>query len=70
MSMSLEISFKMSDNKTKTLRINNPLADPTREKIEPVMEEILALNAYGDDKVSMAAIKGAKVRDTAVIFEA
>ncbi|MCH3949364.1 MAG: DUF2922 domain-containing protein [Acidaminococcus sp.] len=70
MSNTLELTFKLTNNKTKSISITNPIMNPTRDKVEPVMKKLLALNLYGGDGVDMASIKGAKVRQTEVVFDA
>jgi hypothetical protein len=70
MSQSLEMLFKMSDNSSKTVRISEPVADLTQEKIEPVMQKLMDLHVYDQGDITLSQIKGARVKDTTVIFEA
>lgn len=70
MSQSLEMIFKLGDNKSKTIRIEAPIADISRANVEPVMQKLIDLNVIGDSvSKQLSAIKGATLKETTKVFE-
>lgn len=70
MSQSLEMIFKLGDNKSKTIRIAAPIADISRANVEPVMQKLIDLNVIGDSASKrLSAIKGATLKETTKVFE-
>lgn len=70
MSQSLEMIFKLGDNKSKTIRIAAHIADISRANVEPVMQKLIDLNVIGDSvSKQLSAIKGATLKETTKVFE-
>ncbi len=66
MATRLRMSFLNSLNRTTSMSLDDPKADPTPTQVQAVMDDIIAKNIFNSSGGDLVSVKGAEIVTTTV----